>query len=123
MTLCSALTWHLPASLYAPLAVQMRCGQGTHTFVTVAMVRYSQSADLWSFGIVLLELARGRVPHAQASFTALVMSTVHDPAPSLELHAKRKFSPVRLTPRPLSGCVLTQTGVICTSGAGSQLEV
>lgn len=59
------------------------------------LVRYQQSADLWSFGIVLLELAGGRVPHAQASFTALVMSTVHDPAPRLEDYAKRKYSQAR----------------------------
>jgi serine/threonine protein kinase len=63
----------------------------------VRACRYSQSADIWSFGIVLLELARGRPPHAESSFTALVMSTVHNPAPSLEQHAgaKHKFSPVR----------------------------
>ena len=71
--------------------------------VAPLVIRYSRSADLWSFGIVLLELAAGRVPHAQASFTALVMSTVHDPAPRLEHYAKRKYSQARLL--PLHGCV------------------
>ena len=75
------------------------------------MVRYSQSADLWSFGIVLLELAGGRVPHAQASFTALVMSTVHDPAPRLELYAKRKFSQARPSAHFQMLCNLACNGV------------
>lgn len=66
--------------------------------------RYTQSADMWSFGIVLLELARGRPPHADASFTALVMATVHDAAPNLDQHAGsgHKFSNVRAA----AGCCL-----------------
>ncbi|CAK0783086.1 hypothetical protein CVIRNUC_006281 [Coccomyxa viridis] len=45
---------------------------------------YNQSADIWSFGMVLLELARGKVPLAGCSFTKIILDTVHGDAPSLQ---------------------------------------
>ena len=57
--------------------------------------RYTQSADIWSFGICLLELARGRVPISNCSFTSLVMQVVQNPAPTLhEYCGGHKFSQV-----------------------------
>ncbi|BDA47110.1 probable serine/threonine-protein kinase OSR1 at N-terminal half [Coccomyxa sp. Obi] len=54
---------------------------------------YTQSADIWSFGICLLELARGRVPISNCSFTSLVMQVVQNPAPTLhEYCGGHKFS-------------------------------
>ena len=41
-------------------------------------------ADIWSFGMVLLELARGKVPLAGCSFTKIILDTVHGDAPSLQ---------------------------------------
>jgi serine/threonine protein kinase len=56
--------------------------------------RYNQSADIWSFGIVLLELARGRAPLAHCAFTKIILDTVHGPAPCLEPSEHHKFSKV-----------------------------
>ena len=42
------------------------------------------AADIWSFGMVLLELARGKVPLAGCSFTKIILDTVHGDAPSLQ---------------------------------------
>jgi serine/threonine protein kinase len=56
--------------------------------------RYNQSADVWSFGIVLLELARGKVPLSHCSFTRIILETVHGPAPCLESTPEHKFSKV-----------------------------
>ena len=64
--------------------------------------RYSQSADVWSFGIVLLELARGKAPLSHCPFTKIILDTVHGPAPSLEGGGSdRRFSKVA-TPIPES---------------------
>ncbi len=61
--------------------------------------RYSQSADVWSFGIVLLELAKGKAPLSHCSFTKIIIDTVHGPAPSLEAGSSdRKFSKVAQRP-------------------------
>ncbi|EIE21776.1 kinase-like protein, partial [Coccomyxa subellipsoidea C-169] len=54
---------------------------------------YTQSADIWSFGICLLELARGRVPVSECSFTRQVLAVVQNPAPTLRDHSgAHKFS-------------------------------
>ena len=45
---------------------------------------YTHLADIWSFGMVLLELARGKVPLAGCSFTKIILDTVHGDAPSLQ---------------------------------------
>lgn len=58
------------------------------------MYRYNQSADIWSFGMVLMELARGKVPLCNCSFTKIILETVHGPAPCLESSSDNKFSKV-----------------------------
>lgn len=64
--------------------MQISCGE----------FRYNQSADIWSFGIVLLELARGKVPLQNCSFTKIIIDTVHGPAPCLDSDGHQKFSKV-----------------------------
>ena len=50
---------------------------------------------MWSFGIVLLELAKGKAPLSHCSFTKIIIDTVHGPAPSLESGSSdKKFSKV-----------------------------
>lgn len=56
--------------------------------------RYNQSADIWSFGIVLLEMARGRAPLAHCAFTKIILDTVHGPAPSLDPGEHQRYSRV-----------------------------
>ncbi len=45
------------------------------------MHRYTQSADVWAFGIIVLELASGHVPRKGMGFRSLVMQTVHGEVP------------------------------------------
>ncbi|KAK9845458.1 hypothetical protein WJX81_006885 [Elliptochloris bilobata] len=45
---------------------------------------YSLEADVWSFGILLEELALGRAPMANMSLMSVIMSTLHEDAPILE---------------------------------------
>ena len=56
-------------------------------------LRYDTSADIWSFGILLYELATGKAPYANMSLTKVILTTLHEEAPSLNTH-KRKFSEV-----------------------------
>lgn len=59
--------------------------------------RYTQSADMWAFGIIMLELATGRVPRQGMGFQALVMQTVHGDVPSLaDIGTKHSYSKVHL---------------------------
>ena len=55
-------------------------------------------ADIWSFGMVLLELARGKVPLAGCSFTKIILDTVHGDAPSLQTcGCTHKYSKVSIS--------------------------
>lgn len=49
----------------------------------VGCLRYGPPADVWSFGILVLELAMGRPPRVGRSLTAIILSTMHDDAPQL----------------------------------------
>ncbi len=61
------------------------------------MHRYTQSADIWAFGIIMLELATGQVPRKGMGFVSLVMQTVHGDVPSLaDAATKRTYSKVRI---------------------------
>lgn len=51
---------------------------------------YELTADIWSFGITLLELALGQAPLAQFSMDQILMKTVHEDAPVLESSDRRK---------------------------------
>ncbi|KAL3134942.1 hypothetical protein ABBQ32_007903 [Trebouxia sp. C0010 RCD-2024] len=49
---------------------------------------YYQAADIWAFGILLMELATGHAPYANFSLTNIIIMTMHSPVPQLE----RSFS-------------------------------
>ena len=56
--------------------------------------RYDTTADIWSFGILLYEIATGKAPYANMSLTKVILTTLHEEAPSLENTKGRKFSEV-----------------------------
>ncbi len=59
--------------------------------------RYNLAADVWSFGILLEELALGRAPYANMSLTSVILTTLHQDAPTLAAQkTARKFSEARL---------------------------
>ena len=48
------------------------------------MCRYYQAADIWAFGILLMEMATGHAPYANFSLTNIIIMTMHSPVPELE---------------------------------------
>lgn len=61
--------------------------------------RYNCAADIWSFGITLLEFALGAAPLADFSLDQILMKTLNEPAPVLESTDRRKkFTEVHPTP-------------------------
>lgn len=57
------------------------------------------AADMWSFGIFLEELALGRAPYAHMKLESVILTTLHEDAPTLgNQKTKRKFSEVHTHP-------------------------
>ena len=48
------------------------------------MRRYYQAADVWAFGILLMEMATGHAPYANFSLTNIIIMTMHSPVPELD---------------------------------------
>lgn len=46
--------------------------------------RYYQAADVWAFGILLMEMATGHAPYANFSLTNIIIMTMHSPVPELD---------------------------------------
>ena len=68
--------------------------------------RYDLAADVWSFGILLEELALGRAPYANMSLTSVILTTLHQDAPTLgSQKTARKFSEARSL-CPCAPCML-----------------
>jgi serine/threonine protein kinase len=55
---------------------------------------YDSSADIWSFGITLLELAHGHAPFAKFAPMKVLLMTLQNPAPTLEDKGGKHFSKV-----------------------------
>lgn len=61
--------------------------------VMMQQTSYSVAADIWSFGITCIELAKGRAPHSDLNAMKVVMKIMSSPPPSLdENEDKKKFS-------------------------------
>lgn len=61
------------------------------------MAAYDEKADIWSFGITALELAKGYAPYARLQTMKILLTTVTQPPPTLKsypdyLETKSKFS-------------------------------
>ena len=57
---------------------------------------YDCAADMWSFGMTLLELATGQAPYASLGLDQILMKTMNEDAPRLERSNRRqRFSEVR----------------------------
>ena len=54
------------------------------------MCRYDCAADIWSFGMTLLELATGSAPYAQLSLDQIMIKTMNDEPPRLCSTDRRK---------------------------------
>jgi len=54
---------------------------------------YDTRADIWSFGITAIELAKGKAPHAECAPMKIVLNILDGPAPRLEKAiGNKKFS-------------------------------
>ena len=73
--------------------------------------RHGTKADIYSFGVTLLEMARGKVPFAGMPLEVVAMNKLHHPSPSLPAsYEGRTFSTVSLllksaTPSALARCL------------------
>ena len=67
--------------------------------MTQSDCRHGTKADIYSFGVTLLEMARGKVPFAGMPLEVVAMNKLHHPSPSLPaIYEGRTFSTVSPSP-------------------------
>lgn len=68
-----------------------------HLSTHCLMYRYGALADIWSFGITILELAHGHAPFAKLPPMKVLLMTIQNPPPTLDTDSSKKhFSKVPL---------------------------
>ncbi len=60
---------------------------------TLRWCRYNELADIWSFGITILEMAHGHAPFARFPPMKVLLMTIQNPPPQLDSD-KKHFSKV-----------------------------
>ena len=63
------------------------------------LCRYDCAADIWSFGMTLLELATGSAPYAALNLDQIMIKTMNDDPPRLcSTDRRKKYTEVTSAP-------------------------
>ena len=80
--------------------------------------RYDCAADIWSFGMTLLELATGSAPYAQLSLDQIMIKTMNDEPPRLCSTDRRKKYTEAGQARPLRPRRVVAAAYLCLQVSG-----